>query len=259
MNSRTVVGEKGLILKEDHGFALGVREMNVFTLSPHNYMLLRNKSQLKLSRDVFLGQAFHAMLLQGRKQMQVSCQPAGVYAYKPLTFFSHTEGNCVSPADMWRLERMLRNFYGHPEVQELFLNALMYKICSGLFVDRDSGCECFFNADFILPERGCVIDVKTCRNTEHGALDDEIARFKYHWQAWWAKTGAGHCLEMPITDFIFIFVGQNAPFNVVLRRASADMLDCAQEEVAPYMKMYREFFEDGSLVSGHALRRYRQN
>lgn len=244
MNSRSAIGEKALILKEDHGFALGVREMKVFEKSPLDYMTLRDKSRLKLSHDIVLGQAFHVMLSQGAEKLKVnSC--ANNKPYKHLTHFSSDESFNLSAVDIWRLNNMQHNFYNNREIRELFQNTQVYKTCGGLFVEDISGCECFFNADFILPAKGCVIDVKTCRDTSPDALEAEIKRFKYHWQAWWAKTGAGYCFEMPVTDFAFVFVGQSAPFDVAVYQASGEMLDMARDELQPYINLYNQFFTSG--------------
>ena len=247
MNSRMAIGKKALMLKADHGFALGVREMQLFRLNPLDYMNLRHEACLKLTRDVVLGQAFHKLLLQGRWGVQVDSAADGVWGHKPLAAFRPDETNRVTPADMWRLEHMLERFSQNREIQKLFLNTRVYRNCGGLFIENYTGCECFFNADFILPDKGYVVDVKTCPDTSYTGIALEIERLHYHWQAWWAATGASLSFEKPLNNFIFIFVGQNAPFEIRICRASADMFELAREELLPFIGLYENFFEAGQF------------
>lgn len=248
MNSRAAIGQKALMLKADHGFALGVREMHLFRQDPRNYIALRRRAHLKLTRDIVLGQAFHKLLLQERKGVCIDFTADGLWGFKPLADFSPDEISHVTPADMWRLERMLHNFWHSKDISELFFNSCTYKNCGGLFIEKFTGCECFFSADFIMPDKGCVVDVKTCRDTSPEGISGEIRRLQYHWQAWWAATGASISFEKPITDFVFVFVGQNAPFEVKVYHAPMGMLNSAREELLPFIGMYGNFFETGCFT-----------
>lgn len=249
MNSRIAIGEKALLLKADHGFALGVREIQLFKLNPTDYMDLRRKASLKLTRDIVLGQAFHKLLLQGRRGIHIDFAADDVWGHKSLTAFRPDETSHVTPADMWRLEHMLRNFYQDKEVRKLFLNTQTHKNCGGLFIEGYTGCECFFCADFIIPDKRCVVDIKTCTDTSDAGIAAEIKRLHYHWQAWWAATGASLSFEKPLNNFVFIFVGQNAPFEIKVYRAAADMLRLAQDELLPFIGLYENFFEAGEFYA----------
>lgn len=249
MNSRMAIGARALLLKADHGFALGVREMQLFMLNPLDYVGLRRKARLKLTRDIVLGQAFHKLLLQGPASIHVNPGADGVWGHKPLTVFSPAETSHVTPADMWRLECMLRNFQQNREIRRLLLNSQTYKSCGGLFIESNTGCECFFSADFIIPAKGCVVDVKTCPDMSDAGIALAMERWHYHWQAWWAATGASLSFEKPLNDFIFVFVGQNAPFEIKVCRASASMLRLAADELLPFISLYGEFFEAGAFYA----------
>lgn len=247
MNSRMAIGEKALMLKAEHGFALGVREMQLFKLNPLGYAGLRRKASLKLTRNIVLGQAFHKLLLRGRRGICVDSAADGLWGHKPLTAFRPDEANHITPADMWRLDRMLRNFHQDRDIQRLLVNTQVYRGCGGLFIERHTGCECFFSADFIMPEKGCVVDIKTCPDISDAGIATEMERLHYHWQAWWAATGASLSFEKPLSDFIFVFVGQNAPFEIKVFRAPAQMLRVAQDELLPFISLYENFFEAGQF------------
>lgn len=249
MNSRIAIGARALLLKANHGFALGVREMQLFKLNPLGYAGLRRKANLKLTRDIVLGQAFHKLLLQGPESIHVSHEADNVWGYKPLTDFSPDETSHVTPADMWRLERMHHNFQQNREIQQLLLHSQTYKGCGGLFIEGNTGCECYFSADFIIPAKGCVVDVKTCPDISDAGVALEMERWQYHWQAWWAATGASLSFEKPLNEFIFVFVGQNAPFEIKVCRASASMLRLAADELMPFISLYEEYFEAGAFYA----------
>ena len=246
MNSRSAIGAEALMLKQDHGFALGVREMSVFFKAPHDYARRRKQALLRLTPDLVLGQAFHKLLLSNaRDRLRISNEVADTSGVKVVTAFRQDDITLLSPVDMWRLEHMLENFWQNADIQKIFYNALMYKNCGGIFIEQASGCECFFNADFMLPEKGLLVDVKTCLDTSPKAIKKEIKRFHYNWQAWWARTGASLSFEHTFNDFIFIFVGQNYPFEVVTYYVNPQMLRKTQAELRPFINMYGQLFEAG--------------
>lgn len=247
MNSRSAIGVEALMLKQDHGFALGVREMSVFFKAPHDYAKRRNHDLLKITPDLVLGQAFHKLLLcdDALDRLKVCLEAESARGVKTVTGFNRDEITLLSPVDMWRLEHMLENFWQNEDIQKLFNNTLVYKNCGGIFIEQASGCECFFNADFMLPGKRLLVDVKTSRDVSPGALKEEIERFHYNWQAWWAGTGASLSFERAFDDFLFIFVGQKPPFEVIIYFVSPQTLRQTQAELRPFIDMYGRLFEAG--------------
>jgi len=121
---------------------------------------------------------------------------------------------------------------GMPEVS-LFWKAPIWEVM----------CKC--RCDWLAPDAGVIVDLKTCPDASIGAFARDAARYKYHWQASWYLSGAEAVIGPGAWRFIFLAIEKTEPFGIGLYELPPEALDVAKEQVKPLIGTFWNCQEEG--------------
>lgn len=115
---------------------------------------------------------------------------------------------------------------------------------SFFWTDAETGVECKCRPDYLLRERGLVIDLKTTENASPERFAKSAYDYRYHVQAWWYLHGLQQC-GIDANDFVFVAVEKKPPYAVCVYAADDLMLRLGEMEAMENLRTYAECKQSG--------------
>lgn len=187
------------------------------------------------SRVFAFGKAFHCALLEPERFIEA-------YTVEPAFGDCRKKENKAA-RDAWRKEnegalkltmrehlacrRMAESIRRHSRASKLLLGGQAE--VTARWRDEDTGLECKARADYLVEERGLLVDVKTTENASYEAFRRSIANYGYHRQDAFYRAGFA-AAGVKIEHFVFVVVEKTAPYAVAVYTLDED--GCAAGRLA---------------------------
>lgn len=167
-----------------------------------------------------LGRALHDRMELGASFDGVAMEVKGLKPGAVAKTWAKHEAEKENPshillAEGWRLqiEKMHDAIMAHPKAGPVCRLASQREV-SVFWDDPDLGVPCKARFDRLIPGVG-VVDVKTAASVEPHKIGYAICDYGYHIQDPFYRRGAHIACGIPNPDFVFVFVSNTAPFDVV--------------------------------------------
>lgn len=143
----------------------------------------------------------------------------------------------------------------HKEAQNVanavLANPIVKKILTGgqaeqsfFWTDEETGVECKCRPDYLIREKGLVIDLKTTENASPERFMKSAYDYRYHVQAWWYLHGLSQ-YGVAARNFVFIAVEKKPPYAVCVYAADDLMLELGKREALENLQTYAECKKSG--------------
>lgn len=212
--------------------------------SPAHYFEWYHALEEEPSKAMVLGTALHTAVLEPEKFKQsVMISPkidkrtkAGKEEW--AAFEKKAVGKIILTEDEAdAIEGMKASVFNNMTAYDLLLEGKSEQ--SIFFKDPDYDFLCKVRPDFYTPDKE-VVDIKTCLDAGYDGFSKAVANFKYHWQALFYLKGLTAVTEAEHNKFIFIAVEKTPPYAVAVYEATKDMLNSAEQQIAPVLAVYAE-------------------
>lgn len=137
------------------------------------------------------------------------------------------EGQAWLPAaDAEAAERMVAALHAHPLAAPLLRGG--HPEVTALWEDADTGLQCCARADYWIPSRRVLVDLKTTRDASPRAFARAIGQYRYHVQDAHYRAGWEACGERA-DHFIFIAIEKTPPYGISVHQLDPDSLLRAED------------------------------
>lgn len=120
---------------------------------------------------------------------------------------------CIGAGDMKAIERMIASVRRHPLAPKMLVGGEAE--ITARWTDRETGIICKARADYYVPARRLVVDVKTTSDGRARAFERSCANFGYARQDAFYRDGFA-ALGADVDHFVFIAVEKTPPYLVSL-------------------------------------------
>ena len=117
----------------------------------------------------------------------------------------------VSQKDWDMVEGMVAAVNANLDAREYLSGGLVEQ--SVFWDDPQYGFPCQCRPDYMNPDTGLVVDLKSCKDATFAAFQKDIVNYKYHWQAAHYLSGLGQAVPLTYTEFIFVAVEKTPPYT----------------------------------------------
>lgn len=196
--------------------------------SPAHYKAWLDGAETKDNDDFRLGRALHCALLEPERfESEYVIMPtfaedrdkAGKLstkegkAKKAAWLAAHQGCAVIDPADRAVALAMAASVKEHPSAARVLAGGRAE--VTARWKDADTELECKARADYLVADKGFVVDVKTADNAGADAFARAAAAYGYHRQAAFYQDGFT-AAGIPISSFVFIVVEKTPPYAVAL-------------------------------------------
>lgn len=115
---------------------------------------------------------------------------------------------------------------------------------SFFWTDAETGMECKCRPDYLIENKGLVIDLKTTENASPEKFVKSAYDYRYHVQAWWYTNGLKQC-GIKVSNFVFIVVEKKPPYAVCVYAADDLMLRLGELEAMDNLRTFAECKKSG--------------
>lgn len=189
--------------------------------SPRHYFEWVTGPEREPTPAMELGTALHALVLEPERfarhfailpdfgPMQSSTNRA-----KRDAFMAASPGVTWMKPDAWdKIHRMREAVMAHPLARDLLVAG--HPEAEMDWTDADTGLACRGRPDFVVPELGIVLDLKSTDDASPAGFARSVAKFDYHTQAVFYLDGF-KARRSPVNRFLFLVVESDEPHAVAL-------------------------------------------
>lgn len=211
---------------EYHDRKLGVASKSALdrlAQSPAHYRAWVEGPQPEPTAAMRFGSAFHALVLEPEHfAARYVVRPEGIDGRTKdgKAWLAQAEGRTVLSADEERhMLGMHAAIYTHPAASKLILAGKSE--VSLRWTDEITGIACKSRADYWVPEKRLVVDLKSTDDASPSEFAKSVARFRYHIQDAMYRAAFDACGHT-IDHFALVAVEKSPPYAVAVYTLDAD-------------------------------------
>lgn len=221
--------------------ALSYSGLKEFSKTPAHYQayLRREREETASQR---LGTLVHMLTLEPRRALLEIEKIEGnrnANDVKARIKAAQAEGKYVCKTDEFdQACRMRDGLLARESVREILEHPGGVPEISIVWTDPETGIQMKCRPDWSIPDEGIILDLKYFSDLDDRAIEKQMHRMKYYWQAAHYLTGLMHVRGKPSTKFFHAFVMDDDPYlakEVVLTDPN---LEKAEFEMRPHYELY---------------------
>lgn len=213
--------------------------LKILSRSLEEYIFYINcPEELKKTKAMDLGSAIHCLVLEGFKKF---FEEFKIRKKPRKNSFMGTGETILTKEDFKKVSIWYRRLKMNPSSKELLEAKNIKTEFSHFWEENGLKFKCRFDA---VINNKIIIDLKTVENTYTENFDrfcnKQIAKMKYYLQAKHYLNGLRNLRgDNEKISFIFIFIEKSAPYRVIRKLLSEDILNHAQDEIDYAIEKYK--------------------
>jgi PDDEXK-like domain of unknown function (DUF3799) len=153
----------------------------------------------------------------------------------------------VAAGDYGRITSMVAALRAHSRVSRLLAGGASE--VTALWTDSATELRCKARADYYVPARNIIVDLKSTEDASEEAFVRTVERYRYHWQAALYRAGFAVATGGEPPRFVFVAVEKAAPYGVGVFSLSDEWLARGAAQVGATMARLGEASKAGQWGS----------
>jgi len=233
--------------------------LDLINRSPLHYLHRYKTGQRERKRHFDIGTGAHTFILEPERideelaivpdyapkrptASQLKAKHPSDKAKKSIEFWGHfdrehAEKAFIFPRDLTDIHAMRASVFSHPAAAELLREGVAEHIHT--WTDPTTGVDMKMRADWIVPKRKMIVDLKTTDDASPKAFARSARKWRYDVQAAVYLDGINY------DNFIFIAVEKKPPYAVGVYFATPEMINEGRDKRDANLNTYAECLSNG--------------